>query len=160
MAAIKGEIPDVIPYAPRLDLWYAAHSAADTLPVKYKNSSVDEICRAEGWGLYKVTADYKYIHDSAEDIALVSLGLFALPMPVMLYRLQRNWLSEFKVKERRYNDEKKFAGREKARNILETHKPDPLPGNVLAALLSIVKDAEDELSIELNEEIVNKYRVE
>jgi hypothetical protein len=31
---------------------------------------------------------------------------------------------------------------------------------VLAALLSIVKDAEDELSIELNEEIVNKYRVE
>lgn len=65
MAAIKGEVPDVIPYAPRLDLWYAAHSAADTLP-----------------------------------------------------------------------------------------------GNVLAALLSIVKDAEDELSIELNEEIVNKYRVE
>ncbi|MBW2605654.1 MAG: hypothetical protein JRE28_15330 [Deltaproteobacteria bacterium] len=67
MAAIKGEMPDVIPYAPRLDLWYAAHSAADTLPVKYKNSSVDEICRAEGWGLYKVTADYKYIQDSAPE---------------------------------------------------------------------------------------------
>jgi len=48
----------------------------------------------------------------------------------------------------------------KARNILETHKPDPLPDNMLAALLSIVKDAEDELSIKLNEEIVNKYRVE
>ncbi|MBW2605652.1 MAG: hypothetical protein JRE28_15320 [Deltaproteobacteria bacterium] len=81
-------------------------------------------------------------------------------MPVMLYRLQSNWLPEFKVKEKGYNDEKKFAGKEKARNILETHKPDPLAGNVLAALLSIVKDAEDELSIELNEEIVNKYRVE
>jgi len=100
MAAIKGEIPDVIPYAPRLDLWYAAHSAADTLPVKYKNSSVDEICRAEGWGLYKVTADYKYIQDSAEDIALVSLGLFALPM--VGYRF--NFSSEIKMEVKQEGD--------------------------------------------------------
>ena len=100
MAAIKGEMPDVMPYAPRLDLWYAAHSAADTLPVKYKNSSVDEICRAEGWGLYKVTADYKYIQDSAEDIALVSLGLFALPMAG--YRF--NFSSEIKMEVKQEGD--------------------------------------------------------
>jgi len=100
MAAIKGEMPDVIPYAPRLDLWHAAHSAADTLPVKYKNSSVDEICRAEGWGLYKVTADYKYILDSAENIALVSLGLFQLPSTG--YRF--DFSSEIKMEAKREGD--------------------------------------------------------
>ena len=36
---------------------------------------------------------------------------------------------------------------EEARYILEHHKPDPLPDNVLAALRSIVEDAEAELGI-------------
>ena len=33
----------------------------------------------------------------------------------------------------------------KAMEILETHKPDPLPENVLAAIRSIIEGAEDEL---------------
>ena len=36
---------------------------------------------------------------------------------------------------------------EEARRILETHKPDPLPDDVLAALRSIVEEAEEELGI-------------
>ena len=35
----------------------------------------------------------------------------------------------------------------KAREILETHKPDPLPENVLAAIRSIIEGAEDELGV-------------
>jgi len=34
---------------------------------------------------------------------------------------------------------------EKARDILENHKPDPLPNNVLATMRSIVEDAEAEM---------------
>lgn len=34
---------------------------------------------------------------------------------------------------------------EKARDILENHKPEPLPDNVLAAMRSIVEDAEAEM---------------
>jgi trimethylamine--corrinoid protein Co-methyltransferase len=37
---------------------------------------------------------------------------------------------------------------EEARYILENHKPDPLPGSVLASLRSIVEDAEAELGID------------
>ncbi len=37
---------------------------------------------------------------------------------------------------------------EEARYILENHKPDPLPDSVLAALRSIVEDAEAELGID------------
>ena len=35
---------------------------------------------------------------------------------------------------------------ERARYILETHRPEPLPDNVLAKLRSIVEEAEDELA--------------
>ena len=36
---------------------------------------------------------------------------------------------------------------EKARHILETHKPDPLPDNALAAMRAIVEEAEEELGV-------------
>ena len=36
---------------------------------------------------------------------------------------------------------------EEARHILETHKPDPLPDDVLAALRAIVEEAEEELGV-------------
>ena len=36
---------------------------------------------------------------------------------------------------------------EEARHILETHKPDPLPDDVLANILSIVLEAEKELGV-------------
>jgi len=36
---------------------------------------------------------------------------------------------------------------EKARHILETHKPDPLPDDVLAAMRAIVEEAEEELGV-------------
>jgi trimethylamine--corrinoid protein Co-methyltransferase len=36
---------------------------------------------------------------------------------------------------------------EKARHILETHKPDPLPDDVLATIRSIVEEAEGELGV-------------
>jgi trimethylamine--corrinoid protein Co-methyltransferase len=36
---------------------------------------------------------------------------------------------------------------EEARNILETHKPEPLPDDVLSTLRSIVEEAEEELGV-------------
>ena len=36
---------------------------------------------------------------------------------------------------------------EKAQHILETHKPDPLPADVLAAMRAIVEEAEEELGV-------------
>jgi trimethylamine--corrinoid protein Co-methyltransferase len=35
----------------------------------------------------------------------------------------------------------------KAREILETHEPDPLPEDVLATIRSIIEDAEEELGV-------------
>ena len=87
LAAIRGDMPDRIPFAPRIDTWYASRKATKTLPEPYANYEMDDICHAEGWGLYKVTADYLYIKDSVEDIALTCLGLYAPPPSAFKFKL-------------------------------------------------------------------------
>ncbi len=42
---------------------------------------------------------------------------------------------------------------EEARYILESHKPDPLPDDVLAAIRAIVEEAEAELGVSTTDEI-------
>jgi corrinoid protein of di/trimethylamine methyltransferase len=59
LKAIRGEMPDRLPFAPRLDLWYTANTQSGTLPGKYKNCSFDEIARAEGWALHKINPEYQ-----------------------------------------------------------------------------------------------------
>jgi methylmalonyl-CoA mutase cobalamin-binding domain/chain len=57
--AIRGETADVIPFAPRLDLWYLANLHTGTLPDKYVDKTADDIARAEGWALHKVIPEYQ-----------------------------------------------------------------------------------------------------
>ena len=58
LMAVRGEMPDRIPYAPRIDLWHNANSLNDTLPARHRGRSRDEIALAEGWALHKVVADH------------------------------------------------------------------------------------------------------
>jgi len=58
LMAVSGQMPDILPYAPRIDLWYKANSKAGTLPQHHRGRTADEICRAEGWALHKVVPDY------------------------------------------------------------------------------------------------------
>lgn len=51
VAAIRGETADVLPFVPRLDIWYNANSLAGTLPENHRGRTQDEISRAEGWAL-------------------------------------------------------------------------------------------------------------
>ena len=41
--AVRGEMPDLLPYVPRIDLWYNANSMAGTLPEKNRGRTQDEI---------------------------------------------------------------------------------------------------------------------
>lgn len=58
LMAARGEMPDILTYAPRIDLWYNANSLSDTLPEKHKGRTQDEISRAEGWALHKIIPEY------------------------------------------------------------------------------------------------------
>lgn len=40
LMAMQGEMPDRIPFAPRLDLWFTANRANGTLPEQYSIASI------------------------------------------------------------------------------------------------------------------------
>jgi methanogenic corrinoid protein MtbC1 len=79
LAALRGELPDRLPYAPRLDLWHTGRTAAGSLPPGLEDASVEEICRAEGWGVYLLTSTFVYLASSDEGMAFSALGLYAPP---------------------------------------------------------------------------------
>ena len=60
MATIRGELPDVIPFAPRIDLWFGANKRRGTLPAPYKDCEhPDEISRDQGWAIHKIILEYQ-----------------------------------------------------------------------------------------------------
>ncbi len=73
----KGEMVDTIPWIPRIDLWHNAKSLEGTLPKKYRQYSVEDIHRAEGWPLHKVIPEYLK-PDKPEDIIHRGIGLYRL----------------------------------------------------------------------------------
>ena len=75
--AMQGEMPDVLPYVPRIDLWYNANSEAGTLPKRHRGRSQDEISRAEGWALHKLIPEYLKVRHP-DDTIHRALGIFFL----------------------------------------------------------------------------------
>jgi corrinoid protein of di/trimethylamine methyltransferase len=77
LMAARGEMPDILPYVPRFDLWYNANSWADTLPPEHKGRTADEIARAEGWALHKVIPELLKVESPEENLHR-GLGLYSL----------------------------------------------------------------------------------
>ena len=78
LATIRGEMPDCIPYAPRLDLWFAANKNRGTLPAPYRGfEHYDQVSRAQGWGIAKVVLDYQ--HYGEDGILDRALGVYRIP---------------------------------------------------------------------------------
>ena len=77
LMAARGEMPDVLPYVPRFDLWYNANSWANTLPKEHTGRTADEIARAEGWALHKVVPELLAVDDPEENLHR-GIGLYSL----------------------------------------------------------------------------------
>jgi len=75
--AIKGKGTDVLPFVPRLDLWYKANKHNGTLPDRYKKASLMEMTRDLGVGYHAVVPDFKDLN-SPEDEADRALGISCL----------------------------------------------------------------------------------
>lgn len=50
LAIMSGEMPDAIPWIPRLSIWYTAHKNAGTLPERYQGWSLRDVERDLGMG--------------------------------------------------------------------------------------------------------------
>jgi hypothetical protein len=75
LAAIRGQSTDLIPWAPRMDLWAIANRARGTLPPRLAGLSLSEITDAFGFGCRMIQADYYTEWWRTEDLALRSLGI-------------------------------------------------------------------------------------
>ncbi len=88
LAMARGEMPDIIPYAPRIDLWYQANKKRGTLPSEYRNAAADEVARKEGWALHKVILEYLDYGDEA--ILDRPLGIYRIPTQGFLTHLPKD----------------------------------------------------------------------
>jgi methylmalonyl-CoA mutase cobalamin-binding domain/chain len=79
----------MIPYVPRIDLWYNANSAAGTLPRKHRDRTQDDISRAEGWALHKVVPEYLKVR-RPEDNLHRGIGVFSLKETVYDYEFSKD----------------------------------------------------------------------
>lgn len=75
LAVARGEMADVWPYVPRIDLWYNANLRAGTLPKEHQGRTLDEICRAEGWAAHHLVPTF--IRDGRQQVHR-ALGLYDL----------------------------------------------------------------------------------
>ncbi|MEE9610033.1 MAG: cobalamin-dependent protein, partial [Desulfatiglandales bacterium] len=83
------EMLDLLPYVPRIDLWYNANSLADTLPERHKGRTQDEISRAEGWALHKIVPEFLKVRNP-EDNLHRAIGLYSLKETVYTFKFSSN----------------------------------------------------------------------
>ena len=75
LAAMRGEMVDVIPFVPRLDLWWLSNAMKGTLPEKFKGMTPDQVAETEGWAWYHIVPNFADI-GGPEDIRHRAIGLF------------------------------------------------------------------------------------
>ncbi len=83
-AAIRGRIPDRLPWVPRLEFWHRVRLRHGTLPAELRGLTFTEICDRLGVGCYASIPDYTQRSDP-DDMIDRALGLFRLP--VLPYRV-------------------------------------------------------------------------
>jgi hypothetical protein len=79
LAAIRGDKPDRLPWAPRLEFWYRAQLRKGTLPPDLRGLSLMEIADSLGAGYYSVIPDFT---DCPGELDMIdrTLGIFRLPL--------------------------------------------------------------------------------
>ena len=86
MAVVRGEMTDVIPFAPRIDLWFGANQKRGSLPLKYVDCKhYDEISRDQGWAISKIILEYQ--GHGMDAILDRPLGLYRFPVQGFLTHL-------------------------------------------------------------------------
>jgi len=98
LRVMRGETVDVIPFVPRLDLWWIANALRGTLPEHFKTKKPDEIAREMGWACYHMVPDFTNMMRGPEDILHRALGLYNFKQSVYTSRFPPE--VEFEVEDR------------------------------------------------------------
>ena len=75
LRVMRGETVDVIPFVPRLDLWWISNALRGTLPEHFKTKKPDEIAKQMGWACYHMVPNFADV-SGEQDVLHRSIGLF------------------------------------------------------------------------------------
>lgn len=94
LATLNGHPTDILPYVPRLDIWYNANSKNGTLPGTYKNATLREITDDLDLGYHSIIPDFKDFINPEEGDLDVGLGIYHLknhPYRIKLHNVKRSY---------------------------------------------------------------------
>ena len=89
LKVMRGEMVDVIPFVPRLDLWWLGNVFKGTLPKQFAGMKPDEISRAQGWACYHMVPNFADVSGD-QDILHRSIGLFNFKQSVYGWRFNQS----------------------------------------------------------------------
>jgi hypothetical protein len=84
LAAIRGEIPDRMPWVPRLEFWYRARVRNGTMPAALRGLTLNEVAEQLGVGYYSSVPDFT---QREEETDMLDRGLGIFNLPVLPYRV-------------------------------------------------------------------------
>jgi uroporphyrinogen-III decarboxylase len=84
LAAIRGEIPDRLPWVPRLEFWHRARLRQGLLPAELRDITLTAITERLGVGCYASIPDFT---DRMDEDAMIDRGLGIFHLPVLPYRI-------------------------------------------------------------------------
>ena len=91
LATLRGEAVDMLPFIPRLDIWYNANAEAGTLPYPYQKASLREIADDLDLGYHCVIPNFRDFREEGGDLD-VGIGIYNLsltPYTVKLHNIRR-----------------------------------------------------------------------
>lgn len=80
LATLRGESTDALPFVPRLDNWFYAHEATNTLPDTYKHANLREFADDLGVGFHSIVPNFKGWRDGGDKDLHVGLGIYDLEL--------------------------------------------------------------------------------
>ena len=80
LATLRGEPTDALPFVPRLDNWYYAHEATNTLPDAYKHATLREFADDLGVGFHSIIPNFKGWRKGGYADLHVGLGIYDLEL--------------------------------------------------------------------------------
>lgn len=80
LATLRGDPTDTLPFVPRLDNWYYAHEATNTLPDQYKHATLREFADDLGVGFHSIVPNFKGWRKGGYQDTHVGLGIYDLEL--------------------------------------------------------------------------------
>jgi uroporphyrinogen-III decarboxylase len=84
LKAIQGEIPDRLPWVPRLEFWHRVRLRQGTLPTELQSLTLTEVADRLGVGCYATVPDFT---DVTDESAMIDRNLGFYRLPAIPYRV-------------------------------------------------------------------------